>query len=269
MSAIPTLGTPVKPCWCGGRSDILYWEGEFTPRQISWVQLVKCENCHTVRTAVAEGTKLQKGDGVDGAYLHFEAASWDVVNAKRVLKYLQSGYVLDIGCNTGHLLRYLVDRGIQGIGIEPNARAVKFARDSGLDVMHGYFEEHHDWHNVFDGVVLSHVLEHITDPVKFLLDVSKLLRPGGFIFVFVPNINSLRTRFRIATWAPLNPQDHVWHFDKTSLKRLALASDLKTLHVDTGDLYDAYHDLSVKYLIRRTAYLLGLGEQLNAVLQKP
>jgi SAM-dependent methyltransferase len=38
----------------------------------------------------------------------------------------------------------------------------------------------------FDLVVISHVLEHTIDPVKFLNDCTRLLSPGGILFLEVP-----------------------------------------------------------------------------------
>jgi len=39
----------------------------------------------------------------------------------------------------------------------------------------------------FDLVVCSHVIEHIPHPVLFLQDLTKMLRPGGYLFIEVPN----------------------------------------------------------------------------------
>jgi SAM-dependent methyltransferase len=39
----------------------------------------------------------------------------------------------------------------------------------------------------FDYVILCHVLEHVPDPIRFLPDVSALLRPGGVLFLAVPD----------------------------------------------------------------------------------
>jgi 2-polyprenyl-3-methyl-5-hydroxy-6-metoxy-1,4-benzoquinol methylase len=38
----------------------------------------------------------------------------------------------------------------------------------------------------FDLVVISHVLEHTIDPVKFLTGCTQLLSPGGILFIEVP-----------------------------------------------------------------------------------
>lgn len=39
----------------------------------------------------------------------------------------------------------------------------------------------------FDYVVLCHVLEHVPDPIGFLNDVGALVRPGGVVFLAVPD----------------------------------------------------------------------------------
>jgi len=257
-----------RGCWCGAEQASFFWEGPLERRNIGSAKLIRCAQCHTVRTARVEDAKAPSGDGVEGSYFHKEPASWDGPNARQVLRYLPSGSVLDIGCNTGHLMRFLADGGLHVQGLEPNVRAVEFARSMGLNVIQGFFDGSHQWERQFDAVVMSHVLEHIAQPVRFLKQAAGLLRDGGYIFVFVPNIAALRAAYRLDTWAPLNPQDHIWHWDKPSLVSLARSAGLTVVSVHAVDLYQGYGRGSFKGWIRRAAVRLGQGEQLAAVLQR-
>ena len=42
-------------------------------------------------------------------------------------------------------------------------------------------------HGTFDGLIISHVLEHLPDPIAFLSSADRLLRPDGVIAVAVPD----------------------------------------------------------------------------------
>ena len=57
-------------------------------------------------------------------------------------------------------------------------------------VIHSLFE---DWDtpNRFDAVVVSHVLEHVADPVDIVKRARSWLAPGGSLFASVPNARSL------------------------------------------------------------------------------
>jgi 2-polyprenyl-3-methyl-5-hydroxy-6-metoxy-1,4-benzoquinol methylase len=59
-----------------------------------------------------------------------------------------------------------------------------------IDVFNSMFEEFQT-DTKFDNIVLSHVLEHVADPVALLLRVKHWLAPGGMVFAAVPNASSI------------------------------------------------------------------------------
>jgi len=59
-----------------------------------------------------------------------------------------------------------------------------------IDVVNSMFEEF-TTDIKFNNIVLSHVLEHVEDPVALLWRVRDWLAPGGIIFAAVPNASSI------------------------------------------------------------------------------
>ena len=59
-----------------------------------------------------------------------------------------------------------------------------------IDVVHALFEEFEP-SDLFDTIVLGHVLEHVHDPVDILRRAGRWLAPGGKILAAVPNALSL------------------------------------------------------------------------------
>ena len=67
---------------------------------------------------------------------------------------------------------------------------------------------------------MSHVVEHLVDPVTILRDVLARLAPGGLIYVAVPNIESLQFTIFGKYWDAINPMVHMQYFNEQSLSRL-------------------------------------------------
>ena len=78
----------------------------------------------------------------------------------------------------------------------------------------------------FDVVTMWDILEHIPDPVPFLRRAASLLRPGGLIFVKVPNPDSLEARVFGGRWPLLLPE-HLNYFNLRTLQMCGSKADLQ------------------------------------------
>jgi SAM-dependent methyltransferase len=68
-------------------------------------------------------------------------------------------------------------------------------------------------------VTLSHVIEHVHDPLAALREAFRVLKPGGHIWLATPNIGSLgHARFG-ADWRGLEPPRHLVLFNNNSLQK--------------------------------------------------
>lgn len=125
------------------------------------------------------------------------------------------GRVLEIGCHDGHLLSLLAAAGLAVEGVEPSPFAVA-ARRRGLAVRQEFFHADVFAAGSFDLVVLRHVLEHVPEPAAMVADAARLLRPGGLLYVEVPNsLVSLEQRIY-----PEFHVDHLSYFTPASLRFL-------------------------------------------------
>lgn len=80
------------------------------------------------------------------------------------------------------------------------------------DLNFGYFEEF-DTEERFDVIVMGFILEHVESPAYLLDRFRKLLKPGGRIYVAVPNAKSMNRRLGIELGMindiyDLNANDH-------------------------------------------------------------
>jgi SAM-dependent methyltransferase len=90
--------------------------------------------------------------------------------------------VMDFGCGPGRLLDSMQERGWSTFGIEP-AMDHAFRRHRGLDVVPDV--------PTFDLIVANHVLEHTPDPLALLRQFAAAARPGAFLCVTVPRLDTL------------------------------------------------------------------------------
>jgi len=104
------------------------------------------------------------------------------------------GTLLDIGAGTGIFMHLARERGWQpsGVDICP-LTAEKAEREFGVRIAVQPFEQYGLDGRQFDAVTMLDVLEHVLDPVATLRRAHALLRPGGALYVAVPNQRSLLT----------------------------------------------------------------------------
>jgi len=147
------------------------------------------------------------------------------VVAERHIAFLSRGLasgarVLDVGCGRGVILGPLADRGFEVHGVEISAEAAR-----GVDPRAqvriaprladaGYPDAH------FDEVIVWHVLEHMPDPAGTLVEIARILRPGGRVVVAVPNFESAQARWMGAAWFHLDLPRHLYQFPLSGLRGL-------------------------------------------------
>jgi SAM-dependent methyltransferase len=147
----------------------------------------------------------------------FKTAS---LHLKIVHRYVEPGRILDIGCASGAFLDLAQIAGWQVVGLEPSEmlchKAQTLLRGRG-EVLCENLEQANLGKSCFDAVTLWDVLEHIPNPVTFLQKCEGLLRPGGNIFLNVPNLKSKEARLLKSRW-PLLLAEHLNYFTPKSLQ---------------------------------------------------
>jgi 2-polyprenyl-3-methyl-5-hydroxy-6-metoxy-1,4-benzoquinol methylase len=191
-------------------------------------ELHRCARCGVLQArAVETELKTAYAKMVDEAYVVEESARRATCRrllaaAARQLPDNPGGeppLVLDVGCGVGLLLDEARRRGWRAQGVELSDWGVRRARHLGLDVFQGTLEESGFEPGSFDAVFMIDVLEHLADPVRTLVKVSQLLRPGGVLCVVTPDAASLAARALGSRWWGMLP-GHVVLFPRQGLREL-------------------------------------------------
>lgn len=139
----------------------------------------------------------------------------------------KAGDLLDVGCGTGAFLHTMKKAHWKITGLEPDETAREKAWE-----LHGIQPEPAEVFYTlpvqsFDAITLWHVLEHVHDLQGYMDQLKKLLRPGGKLFIAVPNYTSYDAQYYKESWAAYDVPRHLYHFSPGSMKKLFIAHGMK------------------------------------------
>lgn len=128
--------------------------------------------------------------------------------------------LLDIGFGQGWIVQLARSYGFEAYGTESSPSLVKQLHPQFGDRLHLVTPGNSElpWHG-FDAVVISHVLEHLEDPVAFLGKIYKSMNPDGILYVAVPDIESLQFQLFGKRWEVVSPLAHFQYFSEATLSR--------------------------------------------------
>ncbi len=102
--------------------------------------------------------------------------------------------LLDLGAAGGHLGRAVRERCAYLAGVEPDASLPPSCREGYDDWRATDALSAGGWEVPFDAVVCADVLEHLPRPEELLARIRAWLRPGGTLFVSLPNVANVTVR---------------------------------------------------------------------------
>ena len=143
---------------------------------------------------------------------------------------LKSKRLLDVGCGGGFFPRIAKKLGATVEGLEPSRHGAEQARKSGIKVFNGTLEQFLAGGNSgpFDIITANHVVEHVSSPVMTLSLMRRLLAPGGYIWIAVPNGGYSIARKLGGNWVSTDLPYHLMQFTPDSIR---LAGTLAGLEV--------------------------------------
>jgi hypothetical protein len=129
-------------------------------------------------------------------------------------------------------------------GMDPAPACAAAVRERGHQGVVGTLDDHPIGPAAFEGIILSHVLEHVRNVPAALASISRILTPEGWLYVEVPDA----ARYGECLIAPFQDfnLEHINHFSADSLRNLlhthgwkAVHAGVKTLELPRGLRYPA------------------------------
>ena len=171
--------------------------------------------------------------------------------------------MLDLGCGDGQLLGMVMDRLPADVRARCQPHGVEISDELAHQAqaalsLHGGHCVHAPAlqglercdSDFFHLIVLSSFLEHETQPLPLLREVSRTLERGGHVLIKVPNYASWNRWLRGRRWCGYRWPDHVNYFTPTTLAAAGKSVGLSVARLNLSDRFP-------------------LSDSLYAVLRKP
>jgi len=171
--------------------------------------------------------------------------------------------VLEVGCNTGFILKGLNDLGYSVTGTDLSATALGVAKNTyHLDSMHLSEFPPEDKAGRFDVLIASHVIEHVLDPKQFVERCAHFVKKGGIFIIRTPNVDSIGIRIFKGHYPVFCPPIHLNYFSVDTLSAV-LVPHFKVLRTVTHSDWNDPRNTVFSSLVA-VSHLCGVKKKLKA-----
>lgn len=190
------------------------------------IPIVRCNNCgfmYSKNTLSESESSLYYRENF-GSLRHLQG---QIVNSKVNLTVLEClvdfrgiRTVLDVGTGYGFLLRDLGDRyeNLNVVGVELSRQEAEFANAKlGQKVINSLLVDSGLAKGSYDLVTSFEVIEHISHPIDFLLELCEYVKLDGYLLIMTDNFDSRMAKALGAGFPKWIPHAHISHFSPSTL----------------------------------------------------
>jgi len=133
--------------------------------------------------------------------------------------------ILDLGCGRGEFLRGFIRCGLNGYGVDQSTIAKSVCPEA--EILQSDLKNeplpYND--NSFDAIFSKSVLEHFYYPEKLVMEIHRIVKPGGLVITMVPDWESVYKTF-------YEDYTHRTPFTANSLKDIFLINGFDDVKVE-------------------------------------
>jgi 2-polyprenyl-3-methyl-5-hydroxy-6-metoxy-1,4-benzoquinol methylase len=270
LSEKPYLAEVCNICGSARYRQVHYFkEWNIGRDPVSDVAVVRCQSCgiRRRRPGITDEFEqayhtpyIEQGKAIHPHQLNHFA---DLMTARLRQFNAKNVRFLDVGCSTGRVLQLASTMGFDAIGLDYSKWAAEHCARLGFETRHGSLLGQWPEPAIFDVVHCCHTIEHVPDPLAYIREMHRLIKPGGQLMMAFPNYASIQRVILRDKWGPWCLDSHLWHFTAVQMRRLlrengfAIAS-WRTLHGYTPDR-------PLKKRLLDIAAIVGFGDGCNIV----
>lgn len=151
------------------------------------------------------------------------------------------GKLLEVGCGSGASVRAAVDLGWEATGLDIDPQLIQQGREQlevdlrCIPVLEAGLEGER-----FNLIRMRDVIEHLPNPYEVLVELKRLLVPGGTLIIVTPNEEGLPSQMRLLVGrkrdrvATVPPPHHLHGFSPDTLRLILNRVGLTPLHITTS-----------------------------------
>ncbi|EKD96516.1 MAG: methyltransferase type 11 [uncultured bacterium] len=179
-------------------------------------------------------------------------------------KYHGSGTLLDVGCATGAFMEVASSKW-DVYGVDVSEYAVEQAKKKNLKAFAGVIKDSPYINQKFDVVTLWDTIEHVSDPLETIQQLSEMTKPGSIVALTTGDVGSFMARLSGKFWHLYNIPQHLSYFNKNTITRMFKESKFEVVEI----IYPSIQ-LSLDYLLFRfvTFYKLKFAFSFYKLLKK-
>ena len=170
-------------------------------------------------------TPVKAAGGAQGLRQRVADRAW-YAYAARLLPPAEAGRWVDLGCGQGEFLELAQGVGAKGFGLDFSPHNALAVRRDGRSAVVADLNRPLPFRDLsLDGASLIEVIEHIVHAEDLLQELSRVIRPGGWLVLTTPNVAHLTYRWRALTGHPPKQEGYHYRFftKKTLRQRLERA----------------------------------------------
>lgn len=150
---------------------------------------------------------------------------------------VRGGRVVDLGCAMGYALDCLRDDFEDRIGIDLAPEAIEEVRRRGHRGFCGTLEDVALESDSVSLFLSMDTIEHLYRPGAAIVEMARVLRPGGILMLVTPDYGSLLRRVSGRNWVSFKIPEHVSYFSREGMSRLLRAANLDVVRYATDVQY--------------------------------
>ncbi len=212
-------------------------------------KVVKCKSCNLIRLyenpnsntfyKTEEYREKYNDTSSPDDYLKMHDGEQSSRLEKIGIEYFRNKVVLDFGCGGGSFLDLIRGVAKETLGIEPFEGYHNHLSNNHHKVFRSADEALENCEGKIDTIVSTGVIEHVENPLKYLIDAYKLLKAKGKMYIETDNINDILfymndpelNKFFYRTV-------HLWYFEGSTLQKISEKAGFKNVKVSHRHNFD-------------------------------